>query len=385
MARPSAKELTQRELEVMHVFWTVGPQTVAEIRDQLAAAGRDLAYTTVATLVRILSEKGFLEQINDERPFQYRPVRSYEEVSRSILGDLVERVFRGSREQLLLRLVEERKLSAKERTVLEAILRGRAFLPKGEAMNTIGIALVWCAVQVTLIGLLAGGLYILVRRMRPAAAAPVVLTGLVMVVILSLLALSPWPRWTIGRSMNTVQSAVASANIPSLQSDDSAQNNSPLPLGEAPQRVPGGEGCRALAGFNRKLLCTKGRGETRTSVEVRRRAGDKRKPILPHGIFLADTCRRTFPTTRSRIRKGLALAGGGGNAASCRHDLRTERGLCSASWQYAGNCFAAGRCMMAICWNWSMCFARNSVVAARSRSASATIWSRRPRSAGAGR
>jgi BlaI family transcriptional regulator, penicillinase repressor len=124
MARPSAKELTERELEVMHVFWNACPSTVAEIRDRLASAGRDLAYTTVATLVRILSEKGFLQQINDERPFQYRPVRSYEEVSRSILGDLVERVFRGSREQLLLRLVEERKLSAKERNVLEAILRG---------------------------------------------------------------------------------------------------------------------------------------------------------------------------------------------------------------------------------------------------------------------
>ncbi len=111
MARPSAKELTERELEVMHVFWNAQQATVAEIRDRLATAGRDLAYTTVATLVRILSEKGFLKQINDDRPFQYRPVRSYEEVSRSILGDLVERVFRGSREQLLLRLVEERKLS----------------------------------------------------------------------------------------------------------------------------------------------------------------------------------------------------------------------------------------------------------------------------------
>ena len=64
-------------------------------------------------------------------------------------------------------------------------------------MNTIGIALVWCIVQVTLMGLLAGGLYLLVRRLRPAAAASVVLTGLVTVVVLSLLALSPWPRWTM--------------------------------------------------------------------------------------------------------------------------------------------------------------------------------------------
>ncbi len=126
MVRPAAKELTERELEVMHVFWsggTAGPSTVANIRDQLAAAGRNLAYTTVATLVRILTEKGFLEQTNVERPFQYRPVRSFEEVSRSILGDLVERVFHGSREQLLVRLLEQRRLTAKERAVLESILQ----------------------------------------------------------------------------------------------------------------------------------------------------------------------------------------------------------------------------------------------------------------------
>ena len=123
MARPRAKELTERELEVMHVFWTRGQSTASEVRDELAAAARDLAYTTVATLVRILTEKGFLEQINSERPFQYRPVRDFEEVSGSIVGDLVQRVFHGSREQLLVRLLEQRRLTAKERTMLEAILR----------------------------------------------------------------------------------------------------------------------------------------------------------------------------------------------------------------------------------------------------------------------
>ncbi len=75
MGRPPAKELTERELEVMHVFWSVGQATAAEIRDQLATSGRDLAYTTVATLIRILSDKSFLEQTNFERPFQFRPAR----------------------------------------------------------------------------------------------------------------------------------------------------------------------------------------------------------------------------------------------------------------------------------------------------------------------
>ena len=123
MARPPAKDLTDRELEVMHVFWKTGEATAAEARDRLAAAGLDRAYTTVATLVRILHEKGFLEPTNAERPFRYRPVRSYEEVSGRLLGDVLERVFRGSREQLLVRLVEQRKLTARERAVLEEVLK----------------------------------------------------------------------------------------------------------------------------------------------------------------------------------------------------------------------------------------------------------------------
>mgnify|MGYP001011977737 CR=1 FL=1 len=126
MARPRARELTERELEVMHVFWAGGQSTVADVRDRLAQSGRDLAYTTVATLVRILTEKGFLEQTTAERPFLFRPLRSFDEVSGSLVGDLIERVFRGSREQLLLRLLEQRKLTAKERAVLESILEEKS-------------------------------------------------------------------------------------------------------------------------------------------------------------------------------------------------------------------------------------------------------------------
>ncbi len=123
MARPVAKDLTERELEVMHVFWKHGGATAAEVRDRLAGAGLDRAYTTVATLVRILHEKDFLRQTNDERPFRYEPARSYEEVSGRLLGDVLRRVFRGSREQLLVRLVEQRKLTSRERAFLEEILR----------------------------------------------------------------------------------------------------------------------------------------------------------------------------------------------------------------------------------------------------------------------
>lgn len=124
MSRPPAKELTERELEVMQIFWKQGGGTAAEIRAELATAGQDLAYTTVATLIRILTEKGFVKQTTKERPFVFRPIRSYKEVSGRMLDDLVDRVFQGSREELLVRLVDQKKkLSAKERALLIQILK----------------------------------------------------------------------------------------------------------------------------------------------------------------------------------------------------------------------------------------------------------------------
>jgi len=62
-------------------------------------------------------------------------------------------------------------------------------------MNAVGIALMWCVAQITLMGLSAAGLYLVVRRFRPAAASQVALAGLVTVIVLSAFALSPWPRW----------------------------------------------------------------------------------------------------------------------------------------------------------------------------------------------
>jgi predicted transcriptional regulator len=123
MVRPPTKELTERELEVMHVFWKQGDITAIDAREHLARQGVDRAYVTVANLIRILVEKGFLEPTNERRPFKYRPVRSFESVSQCLVGDLVKRVFRGSRSQLLLNLLgTKKKLTSEERAVLQQIL-----------------------------------------------------------------------------------------------------------------------------------------------------------------------------------------------------------------------------------------------------------------------
>ena len=125
MGRPPARDLTERELEVMHVFWRHGEATAAEARDRLAASGLDRTYPTIANLVRGLADKGFLRQVTSDKPYGYRAARSYEDVSGRLLGDVLRRVFRGSRAQLLKRLVEERALTAEERRLLDEVLKER--------------------------------------------------------------------------------------------------------------------------------------------------------------------------------------------------------------------------------------------------------------------
>ncbi len=191
MARPPAKELTERELEVMHVFWNRGDSTIAEVRDALAEAGLDRAYTTVATLVRILADKGFLEQTKAERPFGYRPCRSYEDVSRKLLGELLDRVFRGSREQLLVRLDGAEGTDAKG-----ACLAWRSLARKGErAVNALGPILLSSMAHATVFALFAALFYVAWRRFSPAAGAIAAGSGLMIMAIVSLLVVGPWPRW----------------------------------------------------------------------------------------------------------------------------------------------------------------------------------------------
>lgn len=124
MARPANRDLTDRELEVMHVYWKLGEGSAIEARDALAAAGVDVAYVTVANLTRILLEKGYLETVNAQRPFRYRPLRTFDEAAHGLVRDFIQRVFQGSREQLLVNVFDRRKrLSAKERSLLEQILK----------------------------------------------------------------------------------------------------------------------------------------------------------------------------------------------------------------------------------------------------------------------
>ena len=110
----SAKStLTGQELEIMKVVWRIGPVTVRQVYEDLLER-RKIAYTTVMTMMNILEQKGFLKKKQGEKAFVYAPSKPERQVLRAMVRDFVDRVFNGAAEPLLVHLVEDDRLTAKE-------------------------------------------------------------------------------------------------------------------------------------------------------------------------------------------------------------------------------------------------------------------------------
>ena len=109
-----------RELDVMGVLWAAGSATVAEVRDELPV---ELAYTTVLTILRNLEEKGFVSHESEGRAHRYFPRIAKKDARTTLVGRLVDKLFHGSTEQLLVHLVRDRKLSAADLTRIRRQLR----------------------------------------------------------------------------------------------------------------------------------------------------------------------------------------------------------------------------------------------------------------------
>ena len=108
MARPKTDHLTPLELEIMHVLWETGAANVQTVQQLLK---RELAYTTVQTMLNILHRKGKVKRALKDRAYFYKPAVSRRQEVSQHLGDLVERLFGGSAESLVVSLLETKHLT----------------------------------------------------------------------------------------------------------------------------------------------------------------------------------------------------------------------------------------------------------------------------------
>ena len=112
--------LTPLELEIMNVLWETGPANVQTVQGRLA--GRDLAYTTVQTMLNVLHRKGKVKRRLKDRAYFYQPVVSRKKAVTQALGDVLDRFFGGSADSLVLTLLETRKLTPERLAQLQALV-----------------------------------------------------------------------------------------------------------------------------------------------------------------------------------------------------------------------------------------------------------------------
>src|SRR5690349_5145085 len=104
------KRLTDVELELMTILWQLGEGTVADVMGALSP-GRDLAYTSVSTILRILQSKGVLSTRKEGRGHIYVPLLEKASYEASTVRDVVDRVFAGAPLALIRQLIDNVDLS----------------------------------------------------------------------------------------------------------------------------------------------------------------------------------------------------------------------------------------------------------------------------------
>lgn len=105
----------------MKIVWRRGAATVRDVYETLRAR-RQIAYTTVMTMMRILEDKGHLKKKQEDRAYVYRPTRPAQQVMRAMVREFVDRVFDGSAAPLLVHLARDRSLTEEERRQLRRLL-----------------------------------------------------------------------------------------------------------------------------------------------------------------------------------------------------------------------------------------------------------------------
>ena len=115
------KRLGKLELEVMKLIWSAGRATVRDIWGKLYP-DRQLAYTTIATVMRKLENKGFVKHDEKDRTYIYRPLVNQEKVSQGILKEMIDGFFDGSAAKLVSTMIQCKQLTEDDLDQLQRMI-----------------------------------------------------------------------------------------------------------------------------------------------------------------------------------------------------------------------------------------------------------------------
>jgi BlaI family transcriptional regulator, penicillinase repressor len=118
LARPAASTLTPGELRLMQILWRHGPSSAS----QVAAALPKLSKNAVFTTLSILERKGQITHQVIGRTFIYRPIVDERSARKTVINDIVARFFGGSKNALMLQLLEDGFITKRDVTKIEEAL-----------------------------------------------------------------------------------------------------------------------------------------------------------------------------------------------------------------------------------------------------------------------
>ncbi len=118
------KPLTEAELQLMNCIWSLGSCTVKEVQTEVSKE-KDLAYTSVATIMKILEGKGILKSIKSDKAHIYTSLISKEDYEKQSLDYLAENLFQGDSSVMVMRLLDSSNLSTQELKAIREVLDSR--------------------------------------------------------------------------------------------------------------------------------------------------------------------------------------------------------------------------------------------------------------------
>lgn len=124
MARPPSLHPTDGELEILRVLWRTGPVALSELCETLRQQ-REVAVTTVATMLRVMSDKKLVMRTGSGRGATWSAAVSQQKTERGMVRTLVDRVFDGAAERLVAHLVEGGQLTAEQLAEVRRMIDAR--------------------------------------------------------------------------------------------------------------------------------------------------------------------------------------------------------------------------------------------------------------------
>ncbi|TYP94751.1 putative transcriptional regulator [Fodinibius salinus] len=111
--KKSLTPLGETEMEVLHHVWDLGEATVKQVRERILES-REVAYTTIMTVMKNLEEKGYLQYRKEGVTYVYSPAEEPESVRSNLISELIKKVFKGSPKQLIQTLVNSDDMTDKD-------------------------------------------------------------------------------------------------------------------------------------------------------------------------------------------------------------------------------------------------------------------------------